>query len=540
MTPAYIINLPRDTARRQQIEAQLADLPFITPHFVTGVDGGTLPDQVCEKLSDSAFWASHKGTIGCFLSHVRAWEQLAATNAAYGLILEDDVDISGLQALERLHLPADFECVFINDRMSPKFGGDGVVSMAEALGQPGHTAAFGGDGYILTPGAAAKLVAACVTDLYFGHVDGRLARYATSPEDLDALGDTKIETVLRTHHLKHRLPKLGLLKSYVAATPLVRFKVYPSSRAMLDEKAPPAEPPKPPQPAASNPLAAEMLHVLEAPRTLAFRRPDFIANAAGADIALDLPGELRIHGSNLVQGLRLRLSGASRLTRAEGAQPEAAEPIETPVFLATALAPEDWGSWILTVLPKIPQYRQYGEGRKFLCHAGQNWQRNLLRELGISEDLHLDHDPGRDYICRDLMTVAYSEVNGTVSAVERMSYFERVATNPFRGRRPPKILVSEAGPPAGLAALLEPRGFVSVARRDLSLAEQIGLFSAAETLVCAGPALFNAAFCAPGAKVMCIAPDASHAAFLASLEMEYAFVLGAEPYTLDRLEAWLG
>jgi GR25 family glycosyltransferase involved in LPS biosynthesis len=238
MIPAFVINLLRDVERRMRMQAQLELLPAFDPVFVTAVDGSALPYQVCAALSDT-FWSKNRGTIGCFLSHVRAWELLAGLGVPFGVILEDDVDISGLDALSSLALPDDFEIVFVHDRMALDVDERSVGSMEEAF-RAHDVCGFGvgAYGYVLTPGAARKLLAACEKDLYFGHVDGRLARYATSLETLEALGDIKVAYVLRNHHQVFRLPQLGLLKGYVSARPLVRLqRGFVSSRDLIDAQA---------------------------------------------------------------------------------------------------------------------------------------------------------------------------------------------------------------------------------------------------------------------------------------------------------------
>jgi hypothetical protein len=95
----------------------------------------------------------------------------------------------------------------------------------------------GGDGYLLTPEAARKLLSACARDFYFGHVDGRLLRYATSEDDLARLPEKSwIAGVVRYHRHPTLIPALGLLKGYCLSAPLVRHLGVPSIREMEDGK----------------------------------------------------------------------------------------------------------------------------------------------------------------------------------------------------------------------------------------------------------------------------------------------------------------
>jgi capsular polysaccharide biosynthesis protein len=121
-------------------------------------------------------------------------------------------------------------------------------------------------------------------------------------------------------------------------------------------------------------------------------------------------------------------------------------------------------------VPKAAQYRQYGGGRKFFCHVRHEWQREFLQLLGIAAQDILPHDPGRTYICRDVMTVEYSEADLCISAAERVNFFELAARCRVSGS-PRNLFVSrrsrsQAHPgrrmlqnEAALAAALTAQGF---------------------------------------------------------------------------------
>ena len=98
------------------------------------------------------------------------------------------------------------------------------------------------------------------------------------------------------------------------------------------------------------------------------------------------------------------------------------ESIREPVFLATPLEPDNWGRWITTTVPKTVQFKTYGRGRKFLCRADHQWQRNFLRLLGIENLQLMGHDPGRTYFCRDAATIEYSAADTLVSDTEKQIY----------------------------------------------------------------------------------------------------------------------
>ncbi len=336
-----------------------------------------------------------------------------------------------------------------------------------------------------------------------------------------------------------------------------------------------------------------VLGILEMPCTVARAAPAFVADLSGRGLELNSGPEQMIHGSYLVRRQDVLLFGPNHLVDAQGrwscearqfkqqfldffqapfynatfpgAKPQitrengasrlvtaplggAITSIEEPVFLATPLEPAIWGRWIATVPSKIAQYRQYGAGRKFLCHTAHQWERDFLALLGVPEDAILPHDPGRSYICRDVMTVEYSETNMTVSALERAYFYEMVATRQTRGAYPRRLFVSRlsrsaAAPKyrvlqneAELAARLEAMGFTVVEPEQFPFAVQIGMFAAAEQIVfLGGSAVYNAAFCAPGSSVITIESTGiyaqPHTALFASLGLRYGVIFGTEDMT---------
>jgi Glycosyltransferase family 25 (LPS biosynthesis protein) len=238
--PTFVVNLASDAARRDNIIAQFSRLSGFDLNFVVGVDGGDLPDQARYVLTRSENWIKYKGTIGCFLSHVKAWEEAARCTAPFAVILEDDVDVRGLHRLASLTRPDDAEFIFLNDRLTAGLGPSialNALPMSRALTRiDAVRCGPGGDGYLVTPACASALVAACRKDLFYGHVDGRLLRYATSEEDLAAMpSDSWIAGVIRNHHHPTLKPQLGLVRGYCLSEPLVHHRGVPSSRESADQ-----------------------------------------------------------------------------------------------------------------------------------------------------------------------------------------------------------------------------------------------------------------------------------------------------------------
>ncbi len=92
--PAYYINIDARTDRREAMERQLADLGLQAKRL----SASTPKDVSAEELErhSSAHSVPYIGPshMGCWHSHIRAMQAIIDSNAAWGLILEDDVIVS--------------------------------------------------------------------------------------------------------------------------------------------------------------------------------------------------------------------------------------------------------------------------------------------------------------------------------------------------------------------------------------------------------------------------------------------------------------
>ncbi len=93
--PVWLINLPRASARREKMEAQLAALGLPYTLFA-GVDGRAEEARLLANTDVPAFERNMGrkiliGGIGCYHSHLGVWEAFLETDAPTALVLEDDV-----------------------------------------------------------------------------------------------------------------------------------------------------------------------------------------------------------------------------------------------------------------------------------------------------------------------------------------------------------------------------------------------------------------------------------------------------------------
>ncbi|MCY4419553.1 MAG: glycosyltransferase family 25 protein [Cytophagales bacterium] len=113
----YIVHLFRASHRRVHMDEQLRLAGITNYSYVEGVDGRKLgkADLSLHATSDAKLSFSE---LGCYLSHVRAWEQMDRDGVEVALILEDDVIISAdlVSVLSRINkFPPNWELIHVAD-----------------------------------------------------------------------------------------------------------------------------------------------------------------------------------------------------------------------------------------------------------------------------------------------------------------------------------------------------------------------------------------------------------------------------------------
>lgn len=96
--PIYVISLARAKQRRAKFasEFERAGLDYT---IFEGVDGELSPKELLDNF-DARAWSRNMGGplslghLGCYMSHVQLWRQVADRNDAIALICEDDVTFS--------------------------------------------------------------------------------------------------------------------------------------------------------------------------------------------------------------------------------------------------------------------------------------------------------------------------------------------------------------------------------------------------------------------------------------------------------------
>jgi glycosyl transferase family 25 len=117
---------------------------------LSGVDGNDVdwstylsPDAL-EKLMTvqrTGFRADHPdltaGAVGCYLSHLQAWQHIASSGGQTGLVFEDDADIPSDALSKTVDLmrkvPADWDIVLLGYEGGGSFVASGVVRVPRFL-----------------------------------------------------------------------------------------------------------------------------------------------------------------------------------------------------------------------------------------------------------------------------------------------------------------------------------------------------------------------------------------------------------------------
>lgn len=162
-----LINLAPDTMRWRSACAQFA-AAGLNPDRLDAVHGQELTDADRRAIYSPQLNAAqyHKalrpGEIGCYASHLKAWQRLVDSRSATMAVFEDDIDIDDdlpqvLEAVARLEPECDIVKLIGRDRekirqRAPLLGGRDLISYRRV---PSLTAA-----YVVTRDGAKKLLAA--------------------------------------------------------------------------------------------------------------------------------------------------------------------------------------------------------------------------------------------------------------------------------------------------------------------------------------------------------------------------------------------
>lgn len=251
--PAWLINLPRATTRRERMEAQLAAMALPYTLF-PGVDGRAEEARLLAATDIPAFRRNMGreiliGGIGCYHSHLGVWEAFLATGSPHALVIEDDVVFHDdfLPAIRlALQAKAHWDLLKLNRIRAKLPVSQGRIGPYRLMAYVGPNTGTGA--YLVNRETAAKLLPAMArvtraTDheinRFFVH-DFRLRGLEPFPSHVDDGGTSLITGTgfadVRKFPWHRRLPHYGLRTgNYLrrAAWLARRGEILPSDRDLL-------------------------------------------------------------------------------------------------------------------------------------------------------------------------------------------------------------------------------------------------------------------------------------------------------------------
>lgn len=239
------INLEADIDRFEGAKERFEKYSFVNFCRSPGINTKNLPELCIRSLTRQN--SIQRGTLGCFLAHVRAWEEIAA-GSDWVLVVEDDCRPEELERLHKITIPSDGELIFVNGRGDPSYD---LPRAAEATVVPAcrllnkmvlrpdvAAAAPGADGYLLSPAGARKLLEAVAIDGFAGHVDWRILRYCLALEDVRSASQGWLRSGHNPLSVERESGFLrGLVKGYCLSPAVIQLRPTTHSvRARLDKQ----------------------------------------------------------------------------------------------------------------------------------------------------------------------------------------------------------------------------------------------------------------------------------------------------------------
>ncbi|GAB0115902.1 hypothetical protein AcidC75_34260 [Acidisoma sp. C75] len=187
-----VISLDTASPHFCRLRANLNEMG-IEPQHVQGVWGKHLPYALLDEIAH-AHEPHERGTLGCLLAHVNAWEAALESDHEVCLIMEDDALPIGVlpSSFRSLSLPANFDVCFANERACFKgssrdfYEAKGFVAkdVLESLATwPLDHSAPGADGYFVSRKGAKRLLELFKQGLSRGDVDWWLVRHCVDREN---------------------------------------------------------------------------------------------------------------------------------------------------------------------------------------------------------------------------------------------------------------------------------------------------------------------------------------------------------------------
>ncbi|GGZ99337.1 hypothetical protein GCM10008090_04900 [Arenicella chitinivorans] len=216
------INLDRDAQRFLLLRALYKEIG-IQPERHPGIFGASVPQIAVDSIFKSK---RPLNAIGCTMSHISVWDKVAKLDdEQVVLVLEDDALPSHQYNVSELlaSLPSDMDYCFVNDRAAGGWTSNDLSKYQFEKAQYANRKlsddcrAIGGDGYLLSPKGARKLLGLVARDGVVHSVDWQMYALGLS----DALGELSGRVGGIVESILTKLDHSYDFNVYVCSTPLV-------------------------------------------------------------------------------------------------------------------------------------------------------------------------------------------------------------------------------------------------------------------------------------------------------------------------------
>lgn len=226
----FIVNLAKDTERKEYITKILHPFPFLDTQFVEAVYGKMLSQEELDSCFDTAMAYKRygreilPGEIGCTLSHFKCYRELLKSGEPYALLLEDDItimrDFSQIDAIAA-SLPPDKPWVLF---LSADYWYTGMRKFDDSTSIANVYDAVGTYAYIINRKGAELILqknpkASNVADHWSLYRSQGLKLHAVNPYMIDANIETFESTVEQTYfgEVRKNMPLMFRLTAYKVA-----------------------------------------------------------------------------------------------------------------------------------------------------------------------------------------------------------------------------------------------------------------------------------------------------------------------------------
>lgn len=153
----FVINMECAKERRAIMETRLGELG-LAAEFIPAVEGARLDRKTLISPASAAHLSN--GELGCYLSHIRAWEEIRKRQISYSVVMEDDVVINPnmMRILaDLINLDFNFDAVRLSALKPQKGRVISRLTGGESVMLPTKNPS-GAQGYLVTFSGARKLL----------------------------------------------------------------------------------------------------------------------------------------------------------------------------------------------------------------------------------------------------------------------------------------------------------------------------------------------------------------------------------------------